>query len=49
MMTDVAFTVSGTLKEPGFLRLSLPKTKNGNTDPYVFSLNSSVDSGLVRF
>ena len=36
--TGVAFTVSGTLKEPGFLRLSLPKTKNGNTDPYVFSV-----------
>ena len=36
--TGVAFTVSGTLKEPGFLRLSLPKTKNGRDDPAVFSV-----------
>ena len=35
--TGVAFTVSGTLREPGFLRLSLPPTKNRNVDPYVFS------------
>ena len=36
--TGVAFTVSGTLKEPGFLRLSLPPTKNGRQDPFVFSV-----------
>jgi len=29
--------VSGTLQEPGFLRLSLPPTKNGRRDPFVFS------------
>ena len=36
--TDVVFTVSGTLREPGFLRLSLPPTKNGGADPSVFSV-----------
>ena len=36
--TGVAFTVSGTLAEPGFLRLSLPQTKNGRSDPFVFSV-----------
>ena len=36
--TGVVFKVSGTLKEPGFLRLTLPPTKNGNSDPYVFSV-----------
>ena len=34
----VAFTVSGTLGEPGFFRLSLPSTKGGRDDPYVFSV-----------
>ena len=36
--TGVAFTVSGTLGEPGFLRLSLPHTKDGRADPFVFSV-----------
>ena len=36
--TGVAFTVSGTLDKPGFLRLSLPPTKNGYEDPSVFSV-----------
>jgi len=36
--TGVVFTMSGTLKEPGFLRLSLPPTKNGGNDPCVFSV-----------
>ena len=36
--TGVAFTVSGTLAEPGFLRLLLPQTKNGRSDPFVFSV-----------
>ena len=36
--TGVAFTVSGTLSEPGFLRLSLPPTKSGRDDPYVVSV-----------
>ena len=36
--TGVAFTVSGTLREPGFLRLSLPMTKDGRKDPSVFSV-----------
>ena len=31
------FKVSGTLHEPGFLRLSLPPTKKGRNDPFVFS------------
>lgn len=31
------FKVSGTLREPGFLRLTLPPTKNGRNDPFVFS------------
>lgn len=35
--TGVEFTVSGTLREPGFLRLSLPPTKGGGSDPFVFS------------
>ena len=35
--TGVVFKVSGTLREPGFLRLSLPPTKNGRGDPFVFS------------
>jgi cephalosporin-C deacetylase-like acetyl esterase len=36
--TGVAFTVSGTLTEPGFLRLTLPPTENGRNDPFVFSV-----------
>ena len=36
--TGVAFTVSGMLREPGFLRLSLPPTKNGLKDPFDFSV-----------
>ena len=36
--TGVAFTVSGTLEKPGFLRLSLPPTRNGRDDPFVFSV-----------
>ncbi|MBO5940229.1 MAG: acetylxylan esterase, partial [Kiritimatiellae bacterium] len=36
--TGVAFAVSGTLEKPGFLRLSLPRTRNGRYDPYVFSV-----------
>ena len=36
--TGVAFTVSGTLREPGFLRLSLPPTKDGREDPFDFSV-----------
>ena len=36
--TGVAFTVSGTLREPGFLRLLLPQTKNGRNDPFAFSI-----------
>ena len=36
--TGVAFTVTGTLSEPGFLRLSLPPTKSGRDDPSVFSV-----------
>ena len=36
--TGAVFTVSGSLKEPGFLRLSLPPTKNGRNDPAVFSV-----------
>ena len=36
--TGVAFTVSGTLEKPGFLRLSLPPTRNGRNDPFVFSV-----------
>ncbi|MBP5509570.1 MAG: acetylxylan esterase [Kiritimatiellae bacterium] len=35
--TGVVFKVSGTLREPGFLRLSLPPTRNGRGDPFVFS------------
>ena len=35
--TGVVFSVSGTLREPGFLRLSLPPTKRGRDDPFVFS------------
>jgi len=35
--TGVVFKVSGSLREPGFLRLSLPPTKNGRGDPFVFS------------
>ena len=35
--TGVVFLVSGTLREPGFLRLSLPPTKSGRDDPFVFS------------
>ena len=31
------FKISGTLHEPGFLRLSLPPTKKGRNDPFVFS------------
>ena len=36
--TGVTFTVSATLKEPGFLRLTLPPTQNGRDDPFVFSV-----------
>ena len=32
------FRISGSLKEPGFLRLCLPKTKNGRKFPYAFSV-----------
>lgn len=35
-VTGVAFKVSGTLVEPGFLRLALPPTRDGNSDPFVF-------------
>ena len=35
--TGVVLTVSGTLREPGFLRLSLPATKE-RADPFVFSV-----------
>lgn len=35
--TGVAFKVSGTLANPGFLRLSLPHTKSSLHDPFVFS------------
>jgi cephalosporin-C deacetylase-like acetyl esterase len=35
--TGIEFTVSGTLREPGFLRLSLPPTKGGRDNPFVFS------------
>lgn len=35
--TGVVFKFSGTLREPGFLRLSLPHTKGGRNDPFVFS------------
>ena len=35
--TGVVLTVSGTLREPGFLRLSLPVTKE-RADPFVFSV-----------
>ena len=35
--TTAVFTVSGTLSRPGFLRLTLPSTKNGRNDPFVFS------------
>ena len=35
--TGVVFKFSGTLREPGFLRLSLPPTKSGRNDPFVFS------------
>ena len=31
------FKISGTLREPGFLRLSLPPTRRGGKDPFVFS------------
>jgi len=34
---DAVFKFSGTLYEPGFLRLTLPPTKNGSRDPFVFS------------
>ena len=36
--TGVVFTLSGTLHEPGFLRLSLPATRNGGNDTFVFSV-----------
>ena len=36
-VTGVVLTVSGTLREPGFLRLSLPATKE-RADPFVFSV-----------
>ena len=35
--TGVVFKVSGTLREPGFLRLTLPPTKRRGKDPFVFS------------
>ena len=35
--TGVTFTISGTLRTPGFLRLSLPPTKSARDDPSVFS------------
>jgi len=36
--TGVAFMVRGTLREPGFLRLSLPPTNDERKDPSVFSV-----------
>lgn len=36
--TNAVFTISGTLSEPGFLRLTLPETANNRPDPYVFSV-----------
>ena len=36
--TGAVFTISGTLRTPGFLRLSLPPTKNERDDPSVFSV-----------
>ena len=35
--TGGVFKFSGTLREPGFLRLTLPSTKSGRNDPFVFS------------
>ena len=35
--TGGVFKFSGTLREPGFLRLTLPPTKKGRNDPFVFS------------
>lgn len=35
--TGGVFTISGTLREPGFLRLTLPSTKKVRGDPFVFS------------
>ena len=37
MATGVVTRISGTLSKPGFLRLKLPQTKDGRTDPFVFS------------
>ena len=37
-VTDVVVSVSGTLRKPGFLRLSLPLTKGERNDPSVFSV-----------
>ena len=31
------FSISGTLDRPGFLRLQLPRTKDGRADPWMFS------------
>ena len=38
MSTGAVFRISGTLAEPGFLRLKLPKTKDIHGDPNVFSV-----------
>ena len=40
--TGVVLKVSGTLREPGFLRLSLPATKE-RADPFVFSVGFEPD------
>ena len=36
--TGAVTRISGTLSEPGFLRLKLPQTKGGHGDPNVFSV-----------
>jgi len=38
LTNGATFSVSGTLAEPGFLRLTLPATKKGGSDPHVFSV-----------
>lgn len=37
-VTGAVITLSGTLREPGFLRLTLPATANNRADPYVYSV-----------
>ena len=46
MSTGAVFRISGTLAEPGFLRLTLPPTKDGRTDPFVFSVG--FEPGKIR-